>query len=109
MLQRRIVKIEKEMVILVKSDQELSAVNDILQSALGVGPIIAATLISERPELRHVDRPAIAALAGLAAVACDSGKRSGPRAIGGGCPVIRRILYLARPSRFTGIKQLQRI
>ena len=94
-LQRRIVKIEKEMVKLVKSDQELSKVNDILQSAPGVGPIVAATLLSERPELGHVDRRAIAALAGLAPVARDSGKRSGPRAIGGGRPVIRTILYLA--------------
>ena len=94
-LQRRIVKIEKEMVLLVKADQELSKVNDILQSAPGVGPIVAATLISELPELGHVDRRAIAALAGLAPIARDSGKRSAPRAIAGGRPVVRTILYLA--------------
>jgi transposase len=94
-LQRRIVKIEKEMVRLVNADQELAEVNDILQSAPGVGPIVAATLISELPELGRVDRRAIAALAGLAPVARDSGKRSGPRAIEGGRPVVRTILYLA--------------
>ena len=91
-LQRRIVKIEKEMVLLVKADQELSKVNDILQSAPSVGPIVAATLISELPELGRVDRRAIAALAGLAPIARDSGKRSAPRAIGGGRPVVRTIL-----------------
>ena len=80
------------MVLLVKADQELSKVNDILQSAPSVGPIVAATLISELPELGRVDRRAIAALAGLAPIARDSGKRSAPRAIGGGRPVVRTIL-----------------
>ncbi|MFN8830478.1 MAG: IS110 family transposase [Labrys sp. (in: a-proteobacteria)] len=94
-LERRIAKIEKEMVQLVRADQELADVDDILQSAPGVGPIVAATLISELPELGRVDRRAIAALAGLAPVARDSGKRSGPRAIEGGRPVVRTILYLA--------------
>ena len=94
-LLRRIEKVEREMVRLVKADEELKAANDILQSAPGVGPIVAATLISELPELGRVDRRAIAALAGLAPVARDSGKRSGPRAIGGGRPVVRTMLYLA--------------
>jgi transposase len=81
------------MVRLVNADAELAAIDEILQSAPGVGPIVSATLIAELPELGNVDRRAIAALAGL--VARDSGKRSGPRAIGGGRPVIRTILYLA--------------
>ena len=34
-------------------------------------------------------------MAGLAPVARDSGKRSGPRSIGGGRTVVRTILYLA--------------
>lgn len=94
-LERRIEKIEKEMLQIVHADTELAEVNDILQSAPGVGPIVAATLIAELPELGRVDRRAIAALAGLAPVARDSGKRSGPRAIEGGRPVVRTILYLA--------------
>ena len=83
------------MVGLVNADAELAAIDEILQSAPGVGPIVSATLIAELPELGNVDRRAIAALAGLAPVARDSGKRSGPRAIEGGRPVIRTILYLA--------------
>ena len=94
-LERRIAKIEREMVRLVDADAELAAIDEILQSAPGVGPIVSATLIAELPELGNVDRRAIAALAGLAPVARDSGKRSGPRAIEGGRPVIRTILYLA--------------
>jgi transposase len=52
-------------------------------------------LISDLPELGRVDRRAIAALAGLAPVARDSGKRSGLRSIEGGRPVVRTVLYLA--------------
>ncbi|WP_328730189.1 transposase [Falsiroseomonas algicola] len=37
----------------------------------------------------------MAALVGLAPVARDSGRRSGPRSIGGGRPVVRTILYRA--------------
>ncbi|CAO4157326.1 transposase [Methylorubrum extorquens] len=34
-------------------------------------------------------------MAGLAPIARDSGKRAGPRSIGGGRPVVRTILYFA--------------
>ncbi|MGK7871622.1 transposase, partial [Falsiroseomonas sp. E2-1-a20] len=57
--------------------------------------IVAATLIVELPKLGQLDRRSIAALAGLAPVARDSGRRAGPRSIGGGRPIVRTILYLA--------------
>ena len=44
---------------------------------------------------KWIDRRSIAALAGLAPIARDSGRRSGPRSIGGGRPIVRTILYLA--------------
>jgi transposase len=94
-LKRRIARIEAAMVKLVSANAELGKLSDILQSAPGVGPVVAATLIAELPELGRVDRRAIASLAGLAPVARDSGKRSGPRTIGGGRPVVRMMLYLA--------------
>ena len=65
------------------------------RTAPGVGLIVAATLIAELPELGQIDRRSVAALAGLAPVARDSGRRSGTRSIGGGRPVVRTILYLA--------------
>ncbi|WP_419512174.1 transposase [Methylobacterium fujisawaense] len=45
--------------------------------------------------VRELDRRRIAALACLAPLARESGKRVGPRSIGGGRPVVRTILYLA--------------
>lgn len=67
----------------------------ILQTAPGIGPITAATLIADMPELGQRDRRAIAALAGLAPLANDSGKRHGNRRIWGGRRRVRRLLYLA--------------
>ena len=92
---RRIAKIEARMTDLVAADAELAAIDRRLRTAPGVGPIVAATLIAELPELGQLDRRSIAALAGLAPVARDSGRRSGPRPIGGGRPIVRTILYLA--------------
>jgi transposase len=80
---------------LVEADPDLAAIDRRLRTAPGVGPIVAATLIAELPELGQLDRRGIAALVGLAPVARDSGRRSGPRSIGGGRPVVRTILYLA--------------
>ena len=80
---------------LVTADPELAAIERRLRTAPGVGPVVAATLIAELPELGQIDRRSIAALAGLAPIARDSGRRSGPRSIGGGRPIVRTILYLA--------------
>lgn len=66
-----------------------------LRTAHGVRPIVAATVIAELPEFGQLDRRSIAAFAGLAPVARDSGRRSGPRSIGGGRPIVQAILYLA--------------
>jgi transposase len=94
-LDRRIAKVEKRMAGTIARDPEFIEIDRRLRTVPGVGPIVAATLISELPELGHLDRRRIAALAGLAPIAHDSGKRSGHRKIGGGRPVVRTLLYIA--------------
>jgi transposase len=47
---------------------------DLLASVPGIGPIIARTLIADLPELGHLDRKKIAALAGLAPFTRQSGQ-----------------------------------
>ena len=61
----------------------------------GCGPILAATLLAEMPELGRLDRRKVAALAGLAPVARDSGLRENRRVIKGGRGQVRRALYMA--------------
>ncbi len=94
-LDRRVARMEALIRDLVRADPTLFEIERRLRTAPGVGPIVALTLIAEFPELGRLDRRAIAALAGLAPIARDSGKRTGLRGIRGGRPVVRTLLYIA--------------
>lgn len=67
----------------------------LLRSAAGVGPVCVTVLLACLPELGRVDRRAIAALAGLAPVARDSGLMRGKRHVQGGRKRVRDALYMA--------------
>jgi transposase len=67
---------------------------DLLASVPGIGPVIARTLIAELPELGHLDRKQIAALAGLAPFTRQSGQWRGRSFIGGGRKVVRTVLFM---------------
>ncbi len=95
LLGRRIARFDARIETLTTEDEAFARIERRLRTAPGIGPVVAATLIAELPELGSLDRRRIAALAGLAPVARDSGKRNPPRAIAGGRPVLRRMLYLA--------------
>ena len=95
LLDRRIARINARIAELVAEDEVFARTEQCLRTAPGIGPVVAAILIAELPELGHLDRRRIAALVGLAPVVRDSGKRNPPRAIAGGRPVLRRMLYLA--------------
>ena len=94
-LDRHIARFDARIAELVAGDEAFARTARRLRTAPGIGPVVAATLIAELPELGRLDRRRIAALVGLAPVARDSGKRNPPRAIAGGRPVLRRMLYLA--------------
>ena len=61
----------------------------------GVGRVTITTLLSRMPELGTLERKRIAALAGVAPFADDSGKRRGQRYIQGGRADVRCVLYMA--------------
>jgi transposase len=69
-----------------------------LQAVPGVGRVVALTLVTHLPELGTLDRKRIAALAGLAPFARDSGFQRGRRAIWGGRADARAMLFLAAQS-----------
>lgn len=68
---------------------------DLLRSMPGVGPQTARLLIAALPELGHLTRREIAALVGVAPLACDSGTLRGQRRCWGGRARIRAVLYMA--------------
>ena len=95
LLKGRIARIEAHIATLVTEDEAFARIEQRLRTAPGIGPVVAAILVAELPELGSLKRRPIAALVGLAPVARDSGKRNPPRSIAGGRPVLRRMLYLA--------------
>ena len=68
---------------------------DLLTSVPGVGDVVARTLLAELPELGHVDRHQIAALAGVAPFSRDSGRRKGKRFVRAGRVQVRAPVYMA--------------
>ena len=79
----------------LRATPEDAAKATLLQTVPGVGPITAATLIGELPELGKLDRRRLSALVGLAPMTRDSGRQQGNRAIKGGRGEIRQVLYMA--------------
>jgi len=67
----------------------------LLQSAPGVGPLVAAELLAHMPELGQVSRKPIAKLAGLAPFIRESGAWRGRAVCAGGRTRPRQLLYLA--------------
>jgi len=68
--------------------------DDLFQSAPGIGPVCARTLLRELPELGTLTRQQIAALVGVAPLNCDSGPLRGRRTIWGGRAHVRTVFYM---------------
>lgn len=75
--------------------EHFKPLTDLLKSAKGIGAVTSQTLAAALPELGRLDRRAIAALVGVAPLACDSGQHRGSRHIWGGRADVRAALYMA--------------
>lgn len=87
--------IEAKLQALLDQDPAGKAKQALLRSIPGFGPAVTVTLMADLPELGHIDRKAIASLAGLAPHPNDSGARLGRAHIQGGRPCVRAALYMA--------------
>lgn len=95
LLRREIERIEAAIAQVIASSEELRGRAALLRTAPGVGPVSATALLAEMPELGTLTPRQVAALAGLAPMARDSGLRTGKRRIGGGRKSLRDVLYMA--------------
>ena len=93
-LDKRIEEIEADLRQRLRASPAWRAKDDLLRSIPGVGDTTSATLLAKLPELGTLDRKGIAALAGLAPLANDSGKQQGRRVIWGGRADVRCVLYM---------------
>lgn len=88
-------QMDQEIRALLQTQTDLQAQAKLLRTAKSIGPVTAATLLADLPELGQLDRQAIAALVGVAPMNSDTGKKRGYRKTKGGRPEVRRTLYMA--------------
>jgi transposase len=94
-LEKELQDINKVLQKCIQADPQMTQTKNLLRSAKGVGPVVAAGLLAELPELGKLSAKQITALAGLAPYNHDSGKLRGQRTIWGGRAAVRTTLYMA--------------
>jgi transposase len=82
----------------IATETRLARTAALLTSMPGVGPVLAATVLAELPELGSLERRQIASLVGVAPIAKDSGAKHGRRTIRAGRKQVRTVLYMAAVS-----------
>jgi transposase len=94
-LERQIKACDQTIQQLIHDDAELAQKAARLREIPGVGPVVAATVLAEMPELGNLSPTTAAALAGVAPYNNDSGDKCSPRHIAGGRAALRNVLYMA--------------
>jgi len=94
-LERRLGDLDRDLDALIQHSPVWRAKDNLLQSVPGVGPVVSRTLLGALPELGTLTHKQIAALAGVAPMARDSGLWRGRRRITGGRAAVRATLYMA--------------
>jgi len=95
MLDAQILELENRIERVITQEKTLADKAMRLRSIPGIGPVSAAMLIAEMPELGKMTSGEAAAMAGLAPVSYDSGTMRGKRMIAGGRRALRHVLYQA--------------
>lgn len=94
-LDAQISAIELRIESVIAQTEPLAARANLLRSIPGIGPVSAAMLIAELPELGRMTSGEAAAMTGLAPVPHDSGAMRGRRTIAGGRRSLRHVLFQA--------------
>jgi transposase len=94
-LQVRVEAIEDELNKTIRSSPLWREKVALLRSVPGVGPMLAATIVAQLPELGVITHKEIASLVGVAPLNRDSGHWRGKRTIWGGRPQVRAALYMS--------------
>jgi transposase len=94
-LERQVTAVDRDLDDTIHKSPVWRAKENLLRSVPGVGPIVSRTLLAELPELGTLNRKQVAALAGVAPLARDSGTLRGKRLVWGGRAPVRAALYMA--------------
>lgn len=93
-LERRVAAVDHDLDDSIQKSPIWRAKENLLRTVPGVGPVLSRTLLADLHELWQLNRKQIAALVGVAPLACDSGTLRGKRVVWGGCAPVRAVLYL---------------
>jgi len=91
---RQIRELEIAIAALISEDPLWHQLDQVFRSIKGVADRTVARLMAEMPEIGTLSNKAISKLAGVAPLARDSGKQQGKRAVRGGRPQVREILFV---------------
>jgi transposase len=94
-LARQLARTDDDLAQAIRESPVWRETDDLLQSAPGVGPVLATTLMASLPELGTLSRQQVAALVGVAPLNRDSGTLRGRRRVWGGRAQVRTALYMA--------------
>lgn len=95
MLRAQLQALDRRIANQIRACDALRTKHDVLLAFPGVGPVTAAVLLAEMPELGSLDAKQVASLAGLAPFNNDSGTSQGKRSIHGGRVGVRCALFMA--------------
>lgn len=93
--EKEILKLEAEIELIINQDELLKKKYKLLIKQKGVGKKVAFILLGLLPELGYLNRRQIAALAGVAPFAKDSGTITGYRRTSTGRPDVKKALFIA--------------
>ena len=94
-LERALTRADEDLAQRIDASPVWQAADALLQSVPGIGPQTSRMLLTHLPELGRLNRREVAALAGVAPFARDSGKHRGLRRCWGGRKELRTLLYMA--------------
>jgi len=94
-LDKRITDLDDDLTKRLRASDVWKTKDDLLRGIPGIGAVTSLTMLAKCPELGQLNRREIAALAGVAPLARDSGKHRGKRFIWGGRADVRAVLYMA--------------
>ena len=94
-LERQLTGVDRDLDHAIQGSPVWRARENLLRSVPGVGPVVSRTRLGELPELGQLNRRRIAALAGVAPLARDSGALRGRRMVWGGRASVRTALYMS--------------
>jgi transposase len=104
-LRRRLKDLDRELDDQVRRSPLWRDRNQLLQTLIGIGPIVSRTVIAQMPEIGTLPGKKAVALVGVAPYNRDSGRFRGKRMIRGGRSHLRHMLYMAAvvASRFNPV------